>query len=93
VATVGGDFATYIRERAAANELTARRYESDKEKIEQLQRFYDRFHAKKLKAKQAKAKLTQIERIKRDMKTRAATRAGCTWACRSRRPRRASCWS
>ena len=71
VATVGGDFATYVRERAAANELTARRYESDKEKIEQLQRFYDRFHAKKLKAKQAKAKLTQIERIKRDMKTPA----------------------
>jgi len=68
VATVGGDFATYMRERAAGNELTARRYEQDKDKIEQLQRFYDRFHAKKLKAKQAKAKLTQIERIKRDMK-------------------------
>ena len=27
VATVGGDFATYVRERAAANELAARRYE------------------------------------------------------------------
>ena len=71
VATVGGDFATYMRERSAANELAARRYEQDKEKIEQLQRFYDRFHAKKLKAKQAKAKLTQIERIKRDMKAPA----------------------
>ncbi len=71
VATVGGDFATYMRERAAGNELTARRYEQDKDKIEQLQRFYDRFHAKKLKAKQAKAKLTQIERIKRDMKAPA----------------------
>ncbi len=68
VATVGGDFSTYMRERAAGNELVARRYEADKEKIEQLQRFYDRFHAKKLKAKQAKAKLTQIERIRRDMK-------------------------
>ena len=68
VATIGGDFSTYMRERAAANEIAARRYEQDKEKIEQLQRFYDRFHAKKLKAKQAKAKLTQIERIKRDMK-------------------------
>ena len=41
-----------------------REYEQDLEKIEQLQRFYDRFHAKKDKAKQAKAKLTQIERIK-----------------------------
>ncbi len=68
VATIGGDFSTYMRERAAANEIAARRYEQDKEKIEQLQRFYDRFHAKKLKAKQAKAKLTQIERIRRDMK-------------------------
>ncbi len=33
-----------------------------------MQRFYDRFHAKKNKAKQAKAKLTQIERIKAGMK-------------------------
>ena len=68
VTTIGSDFATYMRERAAVNDVVARRYEQDKEKIEQLQRFYDRFHAKKLKAKQAKAKLTQIERIKRDMK-------------------------
>ena len=68
VATIGGDFETYMRERSAANEIAARRYEQDKDKIEQLQRFYDRFHAKKLKAKQAKSKLTQIERIKRDMK-------------------------
>ena len=68
VATIGGDFETYMRERSAANDIAARRYEQDKDKIEQLQRFYDRFHAKKLKAKQAKSKLTQIERIKRDMK-------------------------
>jgi len=67
VASIGGDFATYVRERAAAGDAGARRYEQDKEKIAQLQRFYDRFHAKKLKAKQAKAKLTQIERIRRDM--------------------------
>ena len=39
-----------------------------------MQRFYDRFHAKKDKAKQAKAKLTQIERIKRDL--RASRRGG-----------------
>ena len=71
VATVSGDFSTYIRERSAGNDLVARRYEQDKEKVEQLQRFYDRFHAKKLKAKQAKSKLTQIERIKRDMQAPA----------------------
>ena len=67
VATLGADFATYVREREAAADLTARRYEQDKEKIAQLQRFYDRFHAKKDLAKRAKAKLTQIERIRRDM--------------------------
>jgi ATP-binding cassette subfamily F protein 3 len=67
VTSIGGDFATYVRERAAAGDAVSRRYEQDKEKIAQLQRFYDRFHAKKLKAKQAKAKLTQIERIRRDM--------------------------
>ena len=60
----GGDFATYLRESEARLDLMRREYEQDIEKIEQLQRFYDRFHAKKDKAKQAKAKLTQIERIK-----------------------------
>jgi ATP-binding cassette subfamily F protein 3 len=68
VETITGDFATYVRERAAGGDLLRRRYEQDLEKIEQLQRFYDRFHAKKNKAKQAKAKLTQIERIKAGMK-------------------------
>jgi ATP-binding cassette subfamily F protein 3 len=62
------DFSTYVREREAGQSLVARRYEQDQEKIEQLQRFYDRFHAKKLKAKQAKAKLTQMERIKSQMR-------------------------
>jgi ATP-binding cassette subfamily F protein 3 len=64
VETQGGDFATYLRESEARLDLMRREYEQDLEKIEQLQRFYDRFHAKKDKAKQAKAKLTQIERIK-----------------------------
>ena len=68
VETITGDFATYVREREAGGDLLRRRYEQDLEKIEQLQRFYDRFHAKKNKAKQAKAKLTQIERIKAGMK-------------------------
>ncbi len=63
-----GDFATYLRESEARLDLMRREYEQDVEKIAQLQRFYDRFHAKKDKAKQAKAKLTQIERIKRDLK-------------------------
>jgi ATP-binding cassette subfamily F protein 3 len=64
VETQGGDFSTYLRESEARLDLMRREYEQDIEKIEQLQRFYDRFHAKKDKAKQAKAKLTQIERIK-----------------------------
>ena len=63
-----GDFATYLKESEARLDLMRREYEQDVEKIAQLQRFYDRFHAKKDKAKQAKAKLTQIERIKRDLK-------------------------
>ena len=68
VETMTCDFATYVRERETAIALMARRYQEDQEKVEQLQRFYDRFHAKKLKAKQAQAKLTQIERIKREMR-------------------------
>ncbi len=63
-----GDFATYLKESEARLDLMRREYEQDIEKIAQLQRFYDRFHAKKDKAKQAKAKLTQIERIRRDLK-------------------------
>ena len=63
-----GDFATYVRESAARLDLMHREYAQDLEKIAQLQHFYDRFHAKKDKAKQAKAKLTQIQRIKRDLK-------------------------
>ncbi len=64
----GGDFATYLRESGARLDLMRREYEQDIEKIAQLQRFYERFHAKKDKAKQAKAKLTQIERIKRGLR-------------------------
>jgi ATP-binding cassette subfamily F protein 3 len=64
----GGDFATYLRESAARLDLMRREYEQDIEKIAQLQRFYDRFHAKKDKAKQAKAKLTQMERIKKSLR-------------------------
>jgi ATP-binding cassette subfamily F protein 3 len=67
VETLSADFATYVREREAGLELMAKRYDQDLEKIEQLQRFYDRFHAKKDKAKEAKGKLTQIERLKRDL--------------------------
>ncbi len=64
----GGDFATYLRESEARLDLMRREYEQDLEKIAQLQRFYDRFHAKKNKATQAKAKLTQMERIKRSLR-------------------------
>jgi ATP-binding cassette, subfamily F, member 3 len=68
IETLTSDFATYVRERESSLALAAKQYEQDVEKIEQLQRFYDRFHAKKNKAKQAKAKLTQIERIKKDLR-------------------------
>ncbi len=68
VHTQAGDFRTYLRESAARLDLMQRTYEQDVEKIQQLQRFYDRFHAKKDKAKQAKAKLTQIERIQRHLR-------------------------
>jgi ATP-binding cassette subfamily F protein 3 len=75
VATVGADFATYLREREAAAGLVSRKYDQDSEKIAQLQRFYDRFHAKKDLAKRAQAKLTQIQRIRHDMVApRQATR-------------------
>ena len=62
------DFATYMREYEVRMDLMRRRYEEDLEKIAQLQRYYERFHAKKNKAKQAKAKLTQMERIRKDLK-------------------------
>jgi ATP-binding cassette subfamily F protein 3 len=68
VETMTCDFATYVRERETAIALMTRRYHEDQEKIDQLQRFYDRFHAKKLKAKQAQAKLTQLERIKSELR-------------------------
>jgi len=76
VATIGADFATYVKEREAAGDLQTRIYGQTQEKIVQLQRYYDRFHAKKNKAKQAKAKLTQIERLKESLvpPTRAARR-------------------
>jgi len=68
IETMASDFATYIRERGTALALMEREFVQAQEKIDQLQRYYDRFHAKKNKAKQAKAKLTQMERIKRDLK-------------------------
>jgi ATP-binding cassette, subfamily F, member 3 len=68
IETMATDFATYMRERGTALALMEREFEQAQEKIDQLQRYYDRFHAKKNKAKQAKAKLTQMERIKRELK-------------------------
>ena len=76
VEALAGDFATYMREREASADLVRRRYEQDLQKIAQLQRFYDRFHAKKNKARQAKAKLTQIERIRAGMRTPAREPTG-----------------
>jgi ATP-binding cassette subfamily F protein 3 len=68
IETMSSDFATYVRERETSIALMTKQYEQDLEKIEQLERYYDRFHAKKDKAKQAKAKLTQIERLKKGLR-------------------------
>ena len=86
-----GDFSTYLRESEARLDLMRREYEQDIEKIEQLQRFYDRFHAKKDKAKQAKAKLTQIERIKGGCGSRPGRSGASSWGSRSPSPPRAWC--
>jgi ATP-binding cassette subfamily F protein 3 len=86
VETQRGDFATYLREYDARLALVHRRYEEDLEKIAQLQRYYDRFHAKKNKARQAKAKLTQMERIKRDLKAPPRKEANFTLGLPQPRP-------
>ena len=93
VETQGGDFATYLKESEARLDLMRREYEQDLEKIEQLQRFYDRFHAKKDKAKQAKAKLTQIERIKAGLRKPPSRSGASSWGSRSPNRPPTSCWS
>jgi ATP-binding cassette subfamily F protein 3 len=66
--------------RASAAATTVERVGVD---IERLQRFVDRFRYKKAKAKQAQAKLTQIQRLERERKAAAGELAALTSRQRS----------
>ena len=59
-----GKWHLWRREQAARAQHAARTAERDAAKIAQLERFVERFGAKNTKAKQAKSKEKQIERIK-----------------------------
>src|SRR5579862_9657382 len=62
-----GKWHVWRREQAARAQHAARTAERDAEKIAQLERFVERFGAKNTKAKQAKSKEKQIERLKAGM--------------------------
>jgi ATP-binding cassette subfamily F protein 3 len=59
-----GKWHVWRREQAARKQAAARWAERDAEKIAQLERFVERFGAKNTKAKQAKSKQKQIDRLK-----------------------------
>ncbi len=58
-----GNYDDHLVQRAAQAEQQLAAYKNQQKKIEQLQRFADRFRAKASKASQAQAKLKQIERM------------------------------
>jgi ATP-binding cassette subfamily F protein 3 len=64
-----GKWHVWRREQAARAQFAARTAERDAEKIAQLERFVERFGAKNTKAKQAKSKQKQIDRLKAGMPT------------------------
>jgi ATP-binding cassette subfamily F protein 3 len=64
-----GKWHVWRREQAARALFAARAAERDAEKIAQLERFVERFGAKNTKAKQAKSKQKQIDRLKAGMPT------------------------
>jgi ATP-binding cassette subfamily F protein 3 len=64
-----GKWHLWRREQAARAQHAARTAERDAEKIAQLERFVERFGAKNTKAKQAKSKQKQIDRLKAGMPT------------------------
>jgi ATP-binding cassette subfamily F protein 3 len=64
-----GKWHVWRREQAARAQHAARTAERDAEKIAQLERFVERFGAKNTKAKQAKSKQKQIDRIRAGMPT------------------------
>ncbi len=67
-----GKWHVWRREQAARAQHAARTAERDSEKIAQLERFVERFGAKNTKAKQAKSKQKQIDRLKAGMPEAAA---------------------
>ena len=67
-----GKWHVWRREQAARAQHAARAAERDSEKIAQLERFVERFGAKNTKAKQAKSKQKQIDRLKAGMPGAAA---------------------
>jgi ATP-binding cassette, subfamily F, member 3 len=67
-----GKWHVWRREQAARALSAARVAERDAEKIAQLERFVERFGAKNTKAKQAKSKQKQIDRLKATLPEQAA---------------------
>jgi ATP-binding cassette subfamily F protein 3 len=67
-----GQWHVWRREQAARAQHAARTAERDAEKIAQLERFVERFGAKNTKAKQAKSKQKQIDRLKAGLPEPAA---------------------
>src|SRR3954447_9323094 len=61
-----GEWHVWRREQAARAQHAARTAEREAEEIARLERFVERFGAKNTKAKQAKSKQKQIDRIKAD---------------------------
>ncbi|MBW3662802.1 MAG: ABC-F family ATP-binding cassette domain-containing protein [Actinobacteria bacterium] len=62
--TYTGNYESFVEQRQQRMEQLIAARKAQDAKVEQLQRFVDRFRYKKTKAKQAQAKLTQIDRIK-----------------------------
>ena len=62
-----GKWHVWRREQAARAQHAARTAERDAEKIAQLERFVERFGAKNTKAKQAKSKQKQIDRLRAEL--------------------------
>jgi ATP-binding cassette subfamily F protein 3 len=62
-----GKWHVWRREQAARAQFAARSAERDAEKIAQLERFVERFGAKNTKARQAKSKQKQIDRLRAGM--------------------------
>ena len=77
-----GPWHAWRQEKAARLLPRRKRRSATQADIERLQRFVERFRAKKDKAKQAQAKLTQIGRLEQEQ-SRRPTRSRCSRAVRA----------